>query len=156
MNYVLGMKLVRGAYMEKERARAKQMGYVTPIQPDKASTDRDFDAAVRYCIEHYDDIAVVLASHNEACNLEAVRLLREKKINTSSLHFHFSQLYGMSDHITFNLAKAGCSVSKYLPYGPVKEVVPYLMRRAQENTSVQGQSSRELALIKKEIQRRGI
>ncbi|MFN5334567.1 MAG: proline dehydrogenase family protein [Bacteroidota bacterium] len=154
--YVLGVKLVRGAYMEKERARAKKKGHASPIQPNKESTDLDFNAAVTYCIDHYEDIAVVLASHNEACNLEAVRLLQEKKINTSSLHFHFSQLFGMSDHITFTLAKAGYSVSKYIPYGPVHEVVPYLMRRAQENTSVQGQSSRELALINKEMKRRGL
>ena len=154
--YHLAVKLVRGAYMEKERARAQKMGYASPIQPDKAATDQDFNTALHYCVEHDEDIAVVLASHNEACNLDAVKLLQDKKRNLSSLHFHFSQLYGMSDHITFNLAKAGCSVSKYLPYGPVKEVVPYLMRRAQENTSVQGQTSRELALIKKEMQRRGI
>ncbi len=154
--YVLGVKLVRGAYMEKERARAKKMGYASPIQPNKESTDRDFNAAVTYCIDHYEDIAVVLASHNEDCHLHAIQLLEERKINRSGLHFHFSQLFGMSDHITFTLAKAGYSVSKYIPYGPVQEVVPYLMRRAQENTSVQGQSSRELALIRKEIKRRGL
>lgn len=154
--YILGVKLVRGAYMEKERLRAKKMGYVSPIHPDKERTDRDFIAAVDYCIDYYEDIAVVLASHNEACHLHAIQLLKGKNIDPSGLHFHFSQLFGMSDHITFTLAKAGYSVSKYLPYGPVKEVIPYLMRRAQENTSVQGQSSRELALIRKEIKRRGL
>jgi proline dehydrogenase len=154
--YVLGVKLVRGAYMEKERARAQKMGYASPIQPDKAATDRDFNAGVYYCIEHYADIAVVLASHNEACQLNAIQWMEERNIDRTGLHFHFSQLYGMSDHITFALAKAGYSVSKYLPYGPVDEVVPYLMRRAQENTSVQGQSSRELSLIRTEIKRRGL
>jgi proline dehydrogenase len=153
----LGVKLVRGAYMEKERARAKARGVASPVHADKVSTDKDFESGVSFCIDHLNEIAVVLASHNEASNLHAVELLQKKNIDSySGVNFHFSQLFGMSDHITFNLANAGFSVSKYLPYGSVNEVIPYLMRRAQENTSVQGQTSRELALIKKEIKRRGL
>ncbi len=153
-NFVLGIKLVRGAYMEKERARAAENGYKSPIQPDKESTDRDYDAAVKYCIDRIEDIACIVASHNEDSNLEAVRLMEEKQLPLNHEHLHFSQLLGMSDHITFNLAKAGCSVSKYVPFGPIKEVIPYLMRRAQENTSVSGQTGRELMLIEKELERR--
>jgi proline dehydrogenase len=152
--YVLGMKLVRGAYMEKERARAAEKGYRDPIQPNKEATDRDYDAAVRFCMEHLDVIAVMIASHNERSNMLGVQMLLEKDLPLNHFHVHFSQLYGMSDNITFNLAKAGCSVSKYLPFGPIKDVIPYLMRRAQENTSVGGQTSRELNLIEKEAKRR--
>lgn len=152
--FILGMKLVRGAYMEKERERAAQMGYPSPIQPDKESTDRDFDDGVKFCIEHIDKIALVVASHNEQSNLNAVQLMLGKGLSLKHPHIHCSQLYGMSDNITFNLAKAGCSVSKYLPFGPLKDVVPYLMRRAQENTSMKGQTGRELMLIKKEMKRR--
>lgn len=154
-NFVLGVKLVRGAYMEKERARAIEKNYSSPIQPEKASTDRDFNAAVTHCIEHIGMVSVIVASHNEESNYLATRLLQEKNLPLNHHHVHFSQLYGMSDHITFNLAKAGCSVSKYLPFGPIKDVVPYLMRRAQENSSVAGQTSRELLLIRKEQGRRG-
>ncbi|RPD44777.1 proline dehydrogenase family protein [Paracnuella aquatica] len=154
-NFLLAVKLVRGAYMEKERARAAEKGYPSPIQPDKAASDRDYDAAVRLCMEHLDQTGVIVASHNEGSNLLAVRLLEEKGLPLNHPHVHFSQLYGMSDNITYNLAKAGCSVSKYLPFGPIKDVVPYLMRRAQENTSVKGQTGRELALIQKELRRRG-
>ncbi len=153
-NFILGAKLVRGAYMEKERARAATMGYASPIQPDKASSDRDYNAAVEFSIEHIDRIAVIVASHNEQSNLLAAQLLDKKGLPHNHPHVHFSQLYGMSDNITFNLAKAGCLVSKYLPFGPIKDVVPYLMRRAQENSSVAGQTGRELGLIKKEISRR--
>jgi proline dehydrogenase len=153
-NFVLGAKLVRGAYMEKERQRAAQMNYPSPIQPDKEATDRDFNAAIQFCIDHIDRIALVVASHNEYSNLFTTQLLREKALPLNHEHVHFSQLYGMSDNITFNLAKVGCHVSKYLPFGPIKDVIPYLMRRAQENTSVKGQTGRELGLIKKEIERR--
>ena len=140
--------------MEKERARAEEKNYPSPIQPDKESTDRDYNSAVKFCIDHIDRIAVVVASHNEYSNLYATELLMEKKLPLNHDHVHFSQLYGMSDNISFNLAKAGCHVSKYLPFGPIKDVIPYLMRRAQENSSVAGQTGRELALIKKELQRR--
>ena len=153
-NFILGAKLVRGAYMEKERNRAAEMGYPSPIQPDKESTDRDYNAAVEFCIEHLDKIAVIVASHNEYSNLYTTQLLDKKGLPHNHPHVHFSQLYGMSDNITFNLAKSGCSVSKYLPFGPIKDVIPYLMRRAQENSSVSGQTGRELTLIKKELLRR--
>jgi proline dehydrogenase len=153
-NFVLGAKLVRGAYMEKERLRAAELNYPSPIQPDKQSTDRDYDAAVQFCIEHLDTIAVIVASHNEQSNLRTTQLLKQKNIPLNHPHVHFSQLFGMSDNITFNLAKAGCSVSKYLPFGPIKDVIPYLMRRAEENSSVGGQMGRELGLIKKEVARR--
>jgi len=153
-NFVLGAKLVRGAYMEKERLRATEMNYPSPIQPNKESTDRDYNAAVEFSLEHLDIIAVIIASHNEQSNLTATELLQQKNIPLNHPHVHFSQLYGMSDNITFNLAKASCSVSKYIPFGPIKDVIPYLMRRAQENSSVGGQTGRELGLIRKELARR--
>jgi len=152
--FILGAKLVRGAYMEKERKRAKEMNYQSPIQPSKDATDLDYNLAVKFSIDNIDRIAVVIASHNEYSNLYATVLLKERKLPLNHEHVHFSQLYGMSDNISFNLAKAGCHVSKYLPFGPIEDVVPYLMRRAQENSSVAGQTGRELALIKKEIKRR--
>ncbi len=152
--FLLGIKLVRGAYMEKERERAENLEYDSPIQPDKAGTDSDYNAAVAYCIEHINEISVIIASHNEESNLLAARLLDEKGLPHNHGHIHFSQLYGMSDNITFNLSKEGFNVSKYLPFGPIRDVIPYLMRRAQENSSVSGQTGRELALIKKELKRR--
>lgn len=152
--FKLGMKLVRGAYMEKERERARDNGYASPIQPDKASTDRDYDESVRYCIQNADDISVIVASHNDESNLLAARLMEEKGLPHNHPHVHFSQLYGMSDNITFNLAKEGFNVSKYLPFGPIRDVIPYLMRRAQENSSVSGQTGRELSLIRQELKRR--
>ncbi len=153
-NFILGAKLVRGAYMEKERKRAHEKNYPSPIQPDKESSDRDYNEGIRFCIDHISRIALIVASHNEYSNLLATQLLKEKKLSLDHPHIHFSQLYGMSDNITFNLAHAGCSVSKYLPFGPIKDVIPYLMRRAQENTSVKGQTGRELGLIKNELKRR--
>jgi proline dehydrogenase len=152
--FMLGVKLVRGAYMEKERARAAQKGYPSPIQPDKSFTDGDYNAAVEYCINNIDTIAFIVASHNEYSNLRAAELLDAKGIAHNHQHVHFSQLYGMSDNITFNLAQAGYAVSKYLPFGPIRDVIPYLMRRAQENSSINGQTSRELTLINKELERR--
>ena len=153
-NFILGAKLVRGAYMEKERKRAADMGYPSPIQPDKESSDRDYNEGVKFCIDHIDRVALVVASHNEYSNLYAAELMLKKGLPLDHPHIHWSQLYGMSDNITFNLAHAGASVSKYLPFGPIKDVIPYLMRRAQENTSVGGQTGRELGLISKELQRR--
>lgn len=153
-SFILGAKLVRGAYMEKERKRAEELNYPSPIQPNKTSTDKDYNEAVKFSIEHIDKIALIVASHNEHSNLYATQLMQEKGIPTGHAHVHFSQLYGMSDNITFNLARAGYQVSKYLPFGPIKDVIPYLMRRAQENSSVSGQTGRELSLIKKEIARR--
>jgi proline dehydrogenase len=130
------------------------LNYPSPIQPDKESCDKDYDAAVEFCFDHLDKISVIVASHNEHSNLAATELMQQKNIPFNHPHIHFSQLYGMSDNITFNLAKAGCLVSKYLPFGPIKDVIPYLMRRAQENSSVGGQTGRELRLIKKELRRR--
>ena len=155
-NFLLGMKLVRGAYMEKERNRAEEKGHPSPIQPTKEATDNAYNDAVRFCIDHLEKIGVMIATHNDYSNMLGVELLQQKGLPLNHSHVHFSQLYGMSDNITFNLAKAGCHVSKYLPFGPIKDVVPYLMRRAQENTSVGGQTSRELSLVEKEIKRRGL
>jgi proline dehydrogenase len=151
-SYLLAVKLVRGAYMEKERKRAETRNYASPIQPDIAHTHADYDEAVRFCLANAKKIAIILASHNEQSNMLAVELASKQTLPAG--HLHFSQLYGMSDHLTFNLARAGFSVSKYLPFGPIGDVVPYLMRRAQENSSVGGQTGRELSLIKKELDRR--
>jgi len=153
-NYIIGLKLVRGAYMEKERDRAEQRGYPSPIQPDKAATDRDFDAALRFCIDHLDHIAIVCGTHNEASSMLLVELMVERGIAPNDPRIFFGQLYGMSDHISYNLADAGYNVAKYVPYGPVKEVLPYLIRRAEENTSASGQTGRELGLIIEEQKRR--
>lgn len=153
-SFMLGAKLVRGAYMENERKRAAEKSYPSPIQPNKEACDRDYDLATEFCISHLEDLCVIVASHNEKSNLAATKLLDESGLQHNHPHIHFSQLYGMSDHITFNLAKSGFSVSKYLPFGPLKDVIPYLMRRAQENSSVAGQTGRELSLLKKELQRR--
>ncbi len=155
-NFLLAMKLVRGAYMEKERNRAQEKGYPSPIYPTKEATDKGYNDAVRFCIDHLEQTGVMIATHNDYSNMLGVELLQQKGLPLNHPHVHFSQLYGMSDNITFNLGKAGCHVSKYLPFGPIKDVVPYLMRRAQENTSVGGQTSRELSFVEKEIQRRGI
>jgi proline dehydrogenase len=153
-NFILGAKLVRGAYMEKERKRAEELNYPSPIQPNKESCDKDYNEAVEFCINNIINIATIIASHNEHSNLLTTQLLQKNNLPLQHKHIHFSQLYGMSDNITFNLAKAGCSVSKYLPFGPIKDVIPYLMRRAQENSSVAGQTGRELTLINKEFSRR--
>jgi len=152
--YILAVKLVRGAYMEKERKRAAEMGYPSPIQPDKESTDRDYDAALDYCLEHVDEIAFVAGTHNENSVQHLVQRMHEKQIPEDHPHIFFSQLYGMSDNLSYILAKKGYNVSKYVPYGPVKEALPYLIRRARENTAVIGQMSRELELISQEIKRR--
>lgn len=154
--FIAGLKLVRGAYMEKERARAEKLGYPSPIQPNKESTDRDYDAAVQLCMAKIELVSIIVASHNEKSNLLAANESGSKQLPANHPHLHFSQLYGMSDNLTFNLADAGYNVSKYLPFGPVHEVIPYLMRRAQENSSVSGQTGRELELIKREFSRRKI
>ncbi|MFM2388367.1 MAG: hypothetical protein RL660_3124 [Bacteroidota bacterium] len=151
---ILGAKLVRGAYMEKERSRAESLNYASPIQVDKASCDADYNAALEYCINNYESIHTFVGTHNEQSCYIATQLMQAKQMPNNSEAVYFSQLYGMSDNISFNLAKHGYNVSKYLPYGPVKDVTPYLMRRAQENTSVKGQTGRELMLINKELQRR--
>lgn len=154
--YILGAKLVRGAYMEKERAHALANGYPSPIQPDKHSTDKDYDAAVLFCLQRLDKLAVFIGTHNEKSCLEAVKYMQAHNIPANTTRVYFSQLYGMSDNISFNLSHEGYHVAKYLPYGPVKDVIPYLMRRAQENTSVAGQTGRELSLINKEMKRRAV
>lgn len=150
----LGVKLVRGAYMEKERDRAHEKGYPSPIQPDKPATDRDFDAALAECAEHIEQLAVCVGTHNEASSITMTQLMGEHGIEKSDARVYFAQLLGMSDHISFNLAAQGYNVAKYVPYGPLREVVPYLIRRAQENTSVAGQTGRELQLIEDERARR--
>jgi proline dehydrogenase len=152
--YYLGLKLVRGAYMEIERERAAKMNYPDPIQKTKADADRDYDAALEFCVEHIDRISVCAGTHNENSSRLLARLMEEKGLPNNEPRIYFSQLFGMSDNISFNLAKLGYNVVKYLPYGPVKAVLPYLFRRAQENTSVQGQAGRELQLIDKEMRRR--
>ena len=155
-NYILAVKLVRGAYMEKERERAEEMNYPSPIQPDKAATDRDFDAAVEYCLENINEIALVVGTHNEKSVQILARKMAEKNLPHNHPHIFFSQLYGMSDNLSYILAGNEYNVSKYVPYGPVKDTVPYLIRRAKENTSVMGQMSRELDLINKELKRRNL
>lgn len=154
--YTLAIKLVRGAYMEKERARAQDMNYEDPIQPNKAATDRDFNLALDFCVKHLGKIAVSCATHNEASTLHLANLIDKGTLPNNHPLISFAQLYGMSDHLTFNLAKAGYYVAKYLPYGPVKEVIPYLIRRADENSSVDGQWSREFKLIEAEMKRRDL
>lgn len=153
-NYFLGAKLVRGAYMEKERARAMKMNYPSPINDSKEITDSHYDSALRFCMEHLDRISFCCASHNEKSSMLVLSMIKEKNIPANHPHIYFSQLLGMSDHISYNLASEGYNVSKYVPYGPVRDVIPYLIRRAQENTSVKGQTGRELGLILKERQRR--
>lgn len=152
--YHLGVKLVRGAYMEKERERARAMGYASPIHDSKADTDRDFNLALEFCVERIEKIALCAGTHNEESSLKLARLVAEKGLPFNHRNVYFSQLYGMGDHISYNLAKAGFNVAKYVPYGAVKFVLPYLFRRAQENTAVAGYASRELRLLIAERQRR--
>jgi len=153
-NYFLGAKIVRGAYMEKERARAESLGYESPIYPDKDATDAAFNQALSFCVDNKQRISVMCGSHNEYSNHFLTILMEKYSMKNSDERVWFGQLYGMSDNISFSLAKAGYRVAKYVPYGPVRSVMPYLLRRAAENTSVAGQSSRELMLIQKEIKRR--
>lgn len=153
-NFFIGIKLVRGAYLEKENKRALQMGYKSPIQTSKEATDRAFDEAVDICLENIDRVILCAGTHNEASTIHLIEKMKALKIPNDHPSVYFSQLYGMSDHITFNLADAGYNVTKYLPYGPVKSTVPYLIRRAEENTAIAGQMSRELKLILEEKQRR--
>lgn len=152
--YILGVKMVRGAYMEKERKRAEEMGYLSPIQPNKAASDRDYDESLNYCMAHIEEIAIVCGTHNEDSCRVLAELLDKHKVDHNHPHVYFAQLLGMSDNLSFNLSDAGYNVAKYVPYGPIKAVMPYLFRRAQENTSIAGQTSRELGLIMKEKQRR--
>lgn len=152
--FKVGLKLVRGAYMEKERERALEMGYPSPIQDTKADTDRDFNLAIELCFKNRDITKVCVGTHNEESSMLLVKLLEEAGLEADDDRFWFAQLCGMSDHISFNLAGSGYKVAKYLPYGPVVSVLPYLSRRAQENSSVAGQAGREISLINSEISRR--
>lgn len=155
-NYYLGAKLVRGAYMEKERERAAVKDYPSPIHENKENTDSAYDAALLFCIENIKQIAICAGTHNENSSMHLAQLMKNANIPENNKYIYFSQLLGMSDHISYNLANAGYNVAKYVPYGPVNEVLPYLIRRAQENTSVKGQTGRELSLIIKEKERRNV
>lgn len=152
--WFLGLKIVRGAYMEKERERAALKGYPDPIQPNKEATDRDYNESLRIAVENRDVISICAGTHNEKSTEVLMELLEQHQIDKNDKRFYFSQLLGMSDHISFNLGAAGYMVAKYVPYGPIKEVLPYLIRRAEENTSIAGQTSRELLLINQELERR--
>jgi len=152
--FKFGLKIVRGAYMEIERERALELGYQSPIQPDKFSTDRDFDAAIHYMIENRDTMDFMVATHNEKSSKLLAKLIDDNGLERNQSGIFFSQLYGMSDHITYNLAENGYNVVKYLPYGEITTMMPYLFRRARENSSIKGQTSRELQLLKSEIKRR--
>src|SRR5690606_17795237 len=154
--YHYAVKLVRGAYMEKERERAEEMGYESPILETKEETDEAFDAAIEYSLKHYEDMSFVNATHNETSVRKLAMRMHERNIPFDHPHIFFSQLYGMNDTVSYVLASKGFNVSKYVPYGPIKDAVPYLIRRAQENTSVAGQMGRELKLIKAELKRRGL
>ena len=152
--FFLGFKLVRGAYMEKERVHALAAGKVSPVFEEKADSDRCFDDALTFCIKHFDRIAIAAGTHNENSTQLLAQLIEKYAIAKNDPKIFFSQLLGMGDHLSFNLANEGYNVAKYVPYGPVREVMPYLFRRAEENTSIQGQTGRELSLIKKERARR--
>jgi proline dehydrogenase len=152
--YKLGLKLVRGAYMEKERTRSKEQGYPSPIHDSKADTDQDYNLALKFCIDNYPNIQIIAGTHNEKSSKYLAELMSEKALEVSDSNIYFSQLYGMSDNIGFNLAANNYNVVKYVPYGPILEVMPYLIRRAEENTSIAGQTGRELSLIMQEKARR--
>ena len=155
-DFKIGMKIVRGAYMEKECGRAEGLNYKSPICATKAITDDNFDSGLKYILQNNKDISIFIGTHNEESCYLAMNLMNELNIDKSDNNVWFGQLYGMSDHISFNLANQGYNVAKYLPFGPVKDVMPYLIRRAEENTSVAGQTNRELELIKSERKRRKI
>jgi len=155
-HFFLGAKLVRGAYMEKERKRALELNYLSPIHKDKESTDQDYDLALKYCISKIKIVSFVAGTHNEQSCRVLAELLDENGIPHNHKHIYFSQLLGMSDNLSFNLSSVGYNVAKYVPYGPVKAVMPYLFRRAEENVSVAGQMGRELRLIAAEKKRRGL
>jgi len=152
--YIYAAKLVRGAYMEKERERAAEMGYPSPIHENKEATDADYNAALDYCMRHYEDMAYVAGTHNEESTQKVAAMMHEHGVPPNHPHVFFSQLYGMGDNISYVLAKEGYNVSKYVPYGPVADTIPYLIRRANENSSAAGHMSRELEMIEKELKRR--
>ncbi len=152
--FKVGLKVVRGAYMEKENDRAKELGYPTPICESKQATDQNFDNAIDYMMENLENMAIFAGTHNELSSMRLVAKMENKGLQNGHDHIWFGQLYGMSDHITYNLSESGFNAAKYVPYGPVKDVMPYLIRRAEENTSVAGQTTRELSLLQKEKKRR--
>ncbi len=152
--FFIGMKLVRGAYMEKENVRAEEKGYPSPICATKEASDVNYDAAVQYMVNHLDRMSIFAGTHNELSTYMLMEMMKSNGINSNDERIWFGQLYGMSDNISYNLANKGYNVAKYLPFGPVKDVMPYLIRRAEENTSVAGQTSRELEMIKAERKRR--
>lgn len=152
--FYIGMKLVRGAYMEKENKRAEEKGYKSPICSSKQATDENYDASVIYMLDHLDKMSIFAGTHNEDSSYMLMNLMIERGIASNDYRIWFGQLYGMSDNISYNLSKSGYNVAKYLPFGPVRDVMPYLIRRAEENTSVAGQTSRELNLLKTEKERR--
>jgi proline dehydrogenase len=154
-NFHIGIKVVRGAYMEKERERALEKGYPSPICKDKQATDDNYDAAITYMMKH-PKMALFAGTHNEQSSYLLMNLAKKYNIKEDDNRLWFGQLYGMSDHISYNLSSQGYNVAKYLPFGPVRDVMPYLIRRAEENTSVAGQTSRELNLLKSERKRRKI
>jgi proline dehydrogenase len=154
--YYLAVKLVRGAYIEKERKRAEKLRYPSPIHPNKEATDRAYNEALTYCAENLERIAFCLGSHNEESIQLLTRLMHERKVEADHPHVLFAQLYGMGDNLSYTLAKNGYNVSKYVPYGSVRDAIPYLIRRAKENTSMMGHMSREFNLIVKEMRRRGL
>jgi len=153
-NFFVGLKLVRGAYMEKERLRAARLNYPSPVYASKPQTDAAYNNAVEYCFLNSDIITFCNGTHNELSCALLTELINKNNLKHNDPHFWFAQLYGMSDHISFNLSKEGHNVCKYLPYGPVKSVMPYLIRRAEENTSIAGQTGRELQMIETEMRRR--
>ena len=155
-NFFLGIKLVRGAYIEKENKRAKRNNYLSPICRSKELTDKNFNNGVSFILSNLDKFSLFSGTHNEESIYKIINIMKKSKINSDDPNIWFGQLYGMSDNITFNLASEGFNVIKYLPYGPIKEVIPYLIRRADENTSVKGQTSRELDLIRNELKRRSV
>ncbi|MNQ84200.1 bifunctional proline dehydrogenase/pyrroline-5-carboxylate dehydrogenase [compost metagenome] len=148
------MKLVRGAYMEKENKRAEEKNYVSPICVSKEATDVNYDEAVHYMLDHLETMSIFAGTHNELSSYKLMEMMQQRGIAKNDQRIWFGQLYGMSDNISYNLAENGYNVAKYLPFGPVKDVMPYLIRRAEENTSVAGQTSRELSMIKAERKRR--
>ncbi|MEO9501602.1 proline dehydrogenase family protein [Nonlabens ulvanivorans] len=155
-NFIVGVKIVRGAYMEKERARAEEMNYESPICANKMATDEMFNSAMYFILDHLDVIKLCIGTHNESSTLQAMEILTKKGIAANNKDVWFGQLYGMSDNLTFNLAQMNYNTFKILPFGPIRDVMPYLIRRAQENTSVAGQTGRELILIRQEMKRRGL
>jgi proline dehydrogenase len=154
--YLFGVKLVRGAYMEKERARAKEKGYPDPIQPSKEASDQSFNDGLKFAVENIAQMGLVAGTHNEASSFYLAELMEQNGVPKNDRRIWFSQLYGMSDNLSFNLAAEGYKVVKYLPFGPVKETLPYLIRRAEENSAAGGQTSREMKLIERELKRRGL